>query len=132
MKISHPLHFTLHQSNLDFQEFHTVKKETIYIGNTGIRGKYYKNARFYNNIVERLNGTVRDRNKTQRGLKAEDTFFTKGHKLYYNFVKPHETLNGYTPAHFANIYLNLGDEKWKNLLMQSLKNQKENTINATP
>ena len=93
-------------------------------GNTGIRGKYYKNARFYNNIVERLNGTVRDRNKTQRGLEKEDSVFVKGHKLYYNFIRPHQTLNGYTPAHFANIYLNLGEQKWKQLLMRSVINQK--------
>ena len=45
-------------------------------------------------------------------------------KTYYNFIKPHETLNGYTPAHFANIYLDLKDKKWENLLIQSVKNQK--------
>jgi len=105
------------------KEFHTVKKETIHIGNTGIRGKYYRNAKFFNNAVERLQGTVRDRNKTQRGLKSEETTFVKGHQLYYNFIKPHESLNGYTPAHFANIYLNLGDKKWENLLKQSVKNK---------
>ena len=32
-------------------------------------------------------------------------------------------LNGYTPAHFANIYLNLGDKKWEQLLLQSVKSQ---------
>lgn len=102
------------------KEFHTVKKETIHIGNVGIKGKHFKNNKFDNNLIERLNGTVRDRNKTQRGLKSEETSFIKGHQLYYNFIKPHEGLNGYTPAHFSNIYLGLGDKKWKNLLMQSL------------
>jgi transposase-like protein len=90
----------------------------------GIKGKHFKNTKFDNNLVERLHGTVRDRNKTQRGLKSEETTFVKGHQLYYNFIKPHETLNGYTPAHFANIYLSLGNKKWENLLMQSVKNQK--------
>lgn len=56
-----------------------------------------------------------------RLLKSEETAFVKGHQLYYNFIKPHEGLNGFTPAHFANIYLNLGDKKWKNLLIQSVK-----------
>ncbi len=106
------------------KEFHTVKKETIHIGNVGIRGKRYGNTKFNNNIVERLHGTVRDRNKTQRGLEKEDTVFVKGHQLYYNFIKPHERLNGYTPAHFANIYLRLGDKKWEKLLDKSL-NEKE-------
>jgi len=109
------------------KEFRTTKKETIHIGNTGIKGKYYKNAKFDNNLVERLHGTVRERNKTQRGLEKQDSVFIKGHQLYYNFIRPHQGLNGYTPAHFANIYLGLEDKKWENLLMQSLKchNRKE-------
>ncbi len=107
------------------KEFHTVKKETIHIGNVGIRGKCFKNAKFDNNLVERLQGTVRDRNKTQRGLKSEESIFVKGHQLYYNFIKPHEGLNGYTPAHFANIYLKLGDKKWENLLLKAIKNKQE-------
>jgi len=76
-------------------------------------------------LVERLNGTVRNRNKTQRGLKKEDTSFVKGQQLYYNFVRPHQALNNYTPAHFANIYLNLGEKKWERLLKQSIKNQQK-------
>ena len=67
----------------------------------------------------------RYRNKTQRGLKSEEMAFVKGHQLYYNFIKPHEGLDGYTPAHFANIYLDLGNEKWKNLLIEAIKNQKK-------
>ena len=54
--------------------------------------------------------------------------FVKGHQLYYNFIKPHEGLNGYTPAHYSNIYLGLGDKKWENLLMQSIKNKSRKTI----
>lgn len=64
----------------------------------------------------------KDRNKTQRGLKSTETSFVKGHQLYYNFIKPHEGLNGYTPAHFANIYLGLGNKKWEKLLIKSIKN----------
>ena len=105
------------------KEFHTVKKETIHIGNVSMRGKKVHNRKFDNNLIERLQGTVRDRNKTQRGLKSEESVFVKGHQLYYNFIKPHEGLNGYTPAHFANIYLGLGDRKWEKLLMRSLKYQ---------
>ena len=102
------------------KEFHTVKKETIHIGNVGMKGKHFKNTKFDNNLVERLHGTVRDRNKTQRGLEIPDSPFVKGHQLYYNFIRPHESLNGYTPAHFSSIYLNLGNKKWEKLLMQSL------------
>jgi len=115
------------------KEFHTVKKETIHIGNVGIKGKRFRNTKFDNNMVERLHGTVRDRNKTQRGLKSEETMFVKGHQLYYNFIRPHQGLNGYTPAHFANIYLDLGVNKWENLFNQAMKNKREvTTVDETP
>jgi len=107
------------------KEFHTTKKETVHIGNVGIKGKRFSNSKFDNNIVERLQGTVRDRNKTQRGLEIPNSPFIKGHQLYYNFIRPHESLNGYTPAHFANIYLGLDDKKWENLLIQSVKDKKK-------
>jgi transposase-like protein len=102
------------------KEFNTVKKETIHIGNVGIRGKKHHSKEFDNNLIERLNGTVRDRNKTQRGLDAKDTMFVKGHQLYYNFIRPHEGLSGYTPAEFSQINLNLCGNKWKMLLDKSL------------
>jgi len=59
-----------------------------------------------------------------RAVKNKDTPIIEGHRLYYNFIKPHENLNGYTPAHFASIYLNLGVKKWENLLKQSIQNNK--------
>jgi len=56
-----------------------------------------------------------------RAVKNKDTPIIEGYRLYYNFIKPHESLNGYTPAEVANIYLNLGDKKWEKLLMQSIR-----------
>jgi len=90
-----------------------------------IRGKKYKDDYFDNNIVERLHGTIRERNKTQRGLKDEYSSFIRGHQLYYNFIRPHMSVSCYTPAEMANINLNLGDKKWENLLNQSIKNHKK-------
>ena len=106
------------------KEFHTMQRETIHVGNTGIRGIRFRNLEFDNNLIERLQGTIRDRNKTQRGLKSEDTIFIKGHQLYYNFIKPHESLNNSTPSNVAQISLNLGNNKWENLLKQSVINKK--------
>jgi len=103
------------------EEFHTIRKKTIHIGNVGIRGKKNSEDYFDNNLVERLHGTIRERNKTQRGLKTEYSMFTQGHQLYYNFIRPHESLYGFTPADAANINLCLGDKKWENLLKQSMK-----------
>lgn len=109
------------------KEFGTARRETIHIPNVGVRGKQKKTmiAKFDNNLIERLQGTIKARNKTQRGLEIPNSPFIKGHQLYYNFIRPHNGLSGYTPAHFANIYLNLGDKKWEKLLMQSIKYNNE-------
>lgn len=101
-------------------EFFSQRNKTTHIGNVGIRGKKNGEEYFDNNLVERLQGTIRDRNKTQRGLKDQYSPFVRGHKLYYNFIKPHESLYNKTPAETANINLDLGDKKWETLLMKSL------------
>jgi len=62
--------------------------------------KHVRKPRFVdetnNNIVERLQGTIRERDKVMRGLKnkesaqvIEDTM-----RNYYNFIRPHQSLNG--------------------------------------
>lgn len=107
-------------------EFYSFRKKTTHIGNVGIRGKKNGKNYFDNNLVERLQGTIRERNKTQRGLKDEYSSFIRGHQVYYNYIRPHESLYGLTPAEVANIDLNLSDRKWENLLMQSIKHQREN------
>lgn len=81
---------------------------------------------FDNNLVERLHGTIRERNKTQRGLKDEYSAFIRGHQVYYNFIRPHQSLFGKTPAQIVGIDLELKDKKWKNLLLQSIKYQNSN------
>lgn len=102
-------------------EFHTVKRDTIHVSNVGIRGKHAGSDIFDNNLVERLHGTIRERNKTQRGLKDEYSAFIRGHQVYYNFIRPHMSLFDSTPAEIAGIDLNLGNNKWEKLLMQSVK-----------
>ena len=107
------------------EEFHTVKRNTIHIGNVGIRGKDFNKDIFDNNLVERLHGTIRERNKTQRGLKDEYSAFVRGHQVYYNFIRPHGSLYGLTPAEVAGLDLDLKGNKWENLLLQSVKKVKE-------
>ncbi|MCJ7570710.1 MAG: hypothetical protein MUO82_02370 [Candidatus Thermoplasmatota archaeon] len=65
--------------------------------------------------------TKTERNKTQRGLKDEYSMFVRGHQLYYNFIRQHMSLFGCTPAEMAGINLKLGNDKWENPLMQSMK-----------
>lgn len=68
-----------------------------------------------NNRVERLNGTLRERVKVQRGWKKMNTAMVEGQRIHYNFVKPHEALEGKTPAENVGIHLN-SKNKWMDLL----------------
>jgi len=40
-------------------------------------------------------------------------------RIYYNFIKPHQALNGKTPAEKAKLALNLKDNKWLSLIKKS-------------
>jgi hypothetical protein len=51
----------------------------------------------------------------QRGWKSHNSAIAEGQRIYYNFVKPHEALNGKTPAEQAGIKSN-SKNKWKNLM----------------
>jgi len=57
------------------KEFHTRRTETKHIGNVGINRMKNKHLCWDNNKIERFHGTVRDRNKTQRGLEITDSPF---------------------------------------------------------
>jgi transposase-like protein len=72
-----------------------------------------------NNRVERLNGTLRERVKVQRGWKNPKSQLAEGQRLHYNFVKPHAALEGQTPAQRAGVGVQ-GQNKWLALLKASL------------
>ena len=61
-----------------------------------------------------------------RGLKTDETPIVEGHRLFYNFIKPHEGLNGKTPSEKAGITIE-GDNKWLSLMKTSIKHQKSKT-----
>jgi transposase-like protein len=61
----------------------------------------------YNNVIERFQGTIKDRTKVLRGFKTYDTaiIILDGFLVHYNFFKPHLSLRGKTPAEMAGIKL---------------------------
>ena len=77
-------------------------------------------ARETNNLVERLHGTLKDRTKSMRGFKSFDStkLLLEGYAIHYNFVRPHQTLKGKTPAQVARIE---APSNWKSLIDQATK-----------
>jgi len=67
--------------------------------------------------VERLNGTLRERVKVQRGWKNHKSAIAEGQRIYYNYIKPYQALNGQTPAEKTGIQQK---NKWKDLLKSSI------------
>ena len=80
-------------------------------------------ARETNNIIERKHGTLKDRTRPTRGLKHDDTAKTwlDGYIANYNFVKPHRSLEGKTPAQAAGLDVKAD---WGSLIQEA-------TISAT-
>ena len=76
-----------------------------------------------NNILERLNGTFRERTKVFRSLdnpvSAEE--FALGMQTYYNYIRPHQGIGGLVPAQLANIPINLMGNRWETMIGLAVK-----------
>lgn len=94
------------------REFQSTDRYSQHVADITLRGKVH------NNKMERMNGEVRDREKTMRGLKRTDTPILKGLQIYHNFVRPHESLNGETPADRAGIRVE-GRDKFLTLIQNA-------------
>jgi len=103
--------------------FWTMQKATRpeLVQRVGIR------ARETNNIVERLHGTVKDRTKVMRGLKSFDSTesILEGFAIHYNYVRPHQSLNGKTPAQVARIQ---APNNWKSLIDEATRHKTESIV----
>ena len=84
------------------------------IGPNGDTGANYHPS---NNKMERLNGTIRDREKTFRGPGNMQTPVFKGMKVHYNHVREHDAISK-TPAEAAVIHTE-GANKWKTIIQNS-------------
>jgi transposase-like protein len=101
------------------EDFYTMKApRTEHVKIPNIRD------RSNNNIVERLHGTIRQRNKVIRGLDDEETerTMTDGLRIYYNFMRPHTALDGKTSAQKANIETDKAE--WVSLIKKASQHQR--------
>ncbi len=75
--------------------FHTAYNRDLYT-NKWSRTRRITHIRLQgdhnNNKMERMNGEIRDREKTSRGLKKVDTPILKGCQIYHNYVRKHQAL----------------------------------------
>ena len=90
------------------------------------RTRHIKHIRFKgdhnNNKMERFNGEVRDSEKVMRGLKRTNTPILAGYQIYHNYMRPHEGLNGKTPAEVCGISIE-GKNKWETLIQNASRCQ---------
>lgn len=102
------------------KEFHTMKSPRV----KNIRSISVRNEGL-NSRVERLNGTMRDREKVMRGMNTKESSqkLIEAMRVHYNFVREHSSL-GKTPAEQAGIKLELGQNKIQELIKLASKQNK--------
>jgi transposase-like protein len=78
-----------------------------------------------NNILERLNGTFRERTKVMRSLDDQKgaAEFAKGMQVYYNYIRPHQGIEGQTPAEKAKIPIDFKGNRWMTMIELAAKSE---------
>ena len=104
--------------NAWLKEYRTNKLETStqHIRHITLAGTHH------NNKQERLNGEIRIRERVFRGLKKSDTPILTGYQIFHNYVRPHDGIEGATPADKAGIKVE-GENKWLTLIQNSARKQ---------
>ncbi len=99
------------------REFYTQRPETR---TEHIRDMHMGGEVVNNNKMERMNGELRDRERVMRTLEKSDTPILSDMQIFHNYVRPHEALEGETPAEVAGIKID-GENKWFTLIQNAAK-----------
>jgi len=83
-------------------------------------------------MIERFHGTLKSRTKVMRGLKSVDTAiqFTDAWLVYYNYFRPHESLDNKMPAKVAGIKFPY--KNWAEIIRQPVSKETEILTHETP
>jgi len=73
-----------------------------------------------------MNGEIRDRENTMRGLKIKESPILTGMQVFHNFIREHEGLEGKTPSEACGIQI-AGENKWRTLIENASLQPKFNT-----
>jgi putative transposase len=103
---------------------YSVSARDIYPNTKHDRKIHFDGKVHNNNKMERMNGEIRDREKTMRGLKKKRTVILQGYQLYHNYIRPHMALDGKTPADACGITVE-GKNKWITLIQNASKNERD-------
>lgn len=104
-----------------------LKKKTTFTPHYENKVKHINLIKFTgelnNNIIERFQGSLRDRYRVMRGFKniSSASAIMDGMIIDYNFLRPHLSLGGQTPAQMIGLDLNLRD-RWRSLIEMAYKN----------
>jgi transposase-like protein len=101
------------------KEYYTFKNPRV----KNIRSVSVRNEGL-NSRVERLNGTMRDREKVMRGMHSKESAqkVIEAMRIYYNYCREHSKL-GKTPAEQAGVKLQLGENRIESLLRMASRDQ---------
>ena len=73
---------------------------------------------FNGSVVELKEGMT----KVMRVLRTLESATLDGQRIYYDHIRPHQGLNGKTPAQVAGLELDLGTNKWESLIKKASRN----------
>jgi len=76
--------------------------------------------------MERMNGEIRYREKTMRGLKKVDTPILKGCQIFHKYIREHQAL-GKTPAEKCWIEIQ-GENMWLTIIQNESENEKFTSV----
>jgi putative transposase len=98
------------------KEYYTLKNPRV----KNIRSISVRNEGL-NSVVERLNGTMRDREKVMRGMQTRESAqkIIEAMRIHYNYVREHSKL-GKSPAEECGIKIE-GENKLMTLIQNSVK-----------
>jgi len=86
---------------------------------------------FFECMTPGFNGSVVElkecMTKVMRALRTLDSAALDGQRIYYNHIRPHQGLNGKTPAQAAGLELESDGNKWLRLI-QDAKSEKRRII----
>lgn len=85
---------------------------------------------FHNQLIERHQGTQKERLKVFRGLPDKDSVerHAKDYRTFYNFVRENQALKGQTPNEKTEV-VELGTNKWLSLIKKSTTFRQKGDLN---